>query len=360
MRHLTVLFVSLAACVGTKGDTSSTDSGSTCVAPVVLFGLPADHAANVTRNADISATFSESMDAASLGPLTFRVTSGDPAVAVPGAVALTASTAHFRPTDGELAPNATYTVTVTTGAKSACGLPLAADDTWTFSTGESVTFGVPVDLGTAANYVILAKTGVSNVPTSAVTGDIGVSPAAETYLTGFSLTADATNVFSTSTQVTGRLYAADDAVPTPSNLTTAVTDMQTAFTSAAGRPADVTELGAGAIGGMTLPAGVYGWGTSLSVPTDLTLDGTATDVWVFEIAGDLTVASGVAIHLTGGAVPQNVFWQVSGRVDIGTTAHLEGVVLSQTSVTLATGASSHGRLLAQTAVSIDGSTVVAP
>jgi len=136
--------------------------------------------------------------------------------------------------------------------------------------------------------------------------------------------------------------------------------MERAFTDAAGRAPDVTELGAGNIGGMTLDPGVYKWGTGLLIPTDVTLTGSATDVWIFQIAQDLTVSSATNIHLAGGAQPENVAWQVAGMVDIGTTAHLEGVVLSQTTITLRTGASVNGRLLAQTAVDIDGSAVVEP
>ncbi len=217
-----------------------------------------------------------------------------------------------------------------------------------------------VNLGTAGEYAILAKSAISTVPTSVVTGNLGVSPAAASFVTGFALTADATNVFSTSPQVTGKVYAADYSVPTPSNLTTAVSDMQTAFTDAAGRAPDVTELGAGNIGGKTIAPGVYKWGTGLLIPADVTLSGGPTDVWIFQIAQDLTVSSATKVVLSGGAVPANVFWDVAGAVDVGTTAHLEGVVLSQTAITMGTGASINGRLLAQTAVSIDGSTVVAP
>ena len=219
---------------------------------------------------------------------------------------------------------------------------------------------LPVNLATAGDFVILAKTGISTVPTSAVTGNLGVSPAAATFITGWALTADATNAFSTSTQLTGKAYAADYAAPTPTNLTTAIGDMQTAFTDAAGRAPGVTELGAGNIGGMTVAPGVYKWGTGLLIPTDVTLNGGATDVWIFQIAQDLTVASSARIVLAGGALPRNVFWQVAGLVEVGTTAHLEGIVLTQTSATLKTGASINGRLLAQTAVNIDGSTVVEP
>ena len=197
---------------------------------------------------------------------------------------------------------------------------------------------------------------------SAITGALGVSPAAATYITGFSLIADSTNVFSTSAQVTGKVYASDYAVPTPANLTTAIGDMGTAFTAAAGRAPDVINLGAGAIGGMTLHAGVYSWGTGLLIPTNLTLTGNATDVWIFQVAQNLTVNNGVAdLVLAGGALPQNVFWQVSGSVDSGcTTVQFDGVILCQTAIVLKTGASITGRLLAQTAVTLDANSVVAP
>jgi hypothetical protein len=219
---------------------------------------------------------------------------------------------------------------------------------------------VAVDLGAAGDYAILAMSGVSTVPTSAVAGNVGVSPAAATYITGFSLIADATNVFSTSTQVTGQVSAADYAVPTPATLTTAVGDMLLAFTDAAGRAPDATELGAGNIGGMTLEPGVYRWGTGLLIPKDVTLSGSKTDTWIFQIAQDLTIESGAKVVLAGGALAKNIVWQVAGLVDIGTTAHCEGIILTATSATLRTGASLNGRLLAQTSVDIDSSTVAAP
>ncbi len=230
-----------------------------------------------------------------------------------------------------------------------------SSDSTTGNIGEP---GTPVDLGDAGNFAILAKSGISTVPPSVITGDIGVSPMSATSITGFSLTLDATEAFSTSSQITGNVYAADYAEPTPTNLTTAVLDMELAFTDAAGRAPDVTELGAGNIGGMTLEAGVYRWGTGLLIPTDLTLDGNSTDVWIFQVAQDLNMSSATSIVLTGGALADNVFWQVSGSVDIGTTAHCEGNVLSMTTARLGTGASIVGRLLAQTAVTLDGNTVV--
>jgi hypothetical protein len=224
----------------------------------------------------------------------------------------------------------------------------------------ATTLELPVELGTAGKYVVLAKSGISTVPTSAITGNLGMSPAAATYVTGFSLTMDATKAFSTTTQVTGKVYAADYASPTGANLTTAVGDMEHAFTDAAGRAPDVTELGAGNIGGMTLAPGVYKWGTGVLIPSDVTLKGDGTAVWIFQIAQTLTVSSAVHVVLSGGALPKNVFWQVSGKVELGTTAQFEGVILSKTSITLRTGASIGGRLLSQTAVNIDSSTLTQP
>lgn len=219
----------------------------------------------------------------------------------------------------------------------------------------------PVSLGSAGTYVILAKSGISNVPTSAITGNVGLSPASAASITGFSLNLPAGGAFSTSAQVTGNVYASDYAVPTPSNLTTAISDMQTAYTDAAGRPTpDHTELAAGNLGGLTLPPGLYKWSNTVNISTDVTLNGSANDVWIFQVAQGVTQSSGAKVVLTGGALAKNVFWQIFGVVDIGTTAHMEGVLLSQTSITLKTGATANGRLLAQTAVTLAGDTVVQP
>lgn len=218
----------------------------------------------------------------------------------------------------------------------------------------------PVDLGTAGNYVILAKTGISSVPDSVITGDIGVSPIDSTGITGFSLTADASNQFSVSSQITGKAYASDFAQPTPANLTTAVSNMETAYTDAAGRAAEYTELYSGDLSGKTLTPGVYKWGTGVLINSDVTLNGGPDDVWIFQIAQGVTQASDTNIILTGGAQAKNVFWQTAGTVSIGTGSHFEGTILSMTNITLGTNASINGRLLAQTAVTLDASTVVAP
>lgn len=226
-----------------------------------------------------------------------------------------------------------------------------------FTTWESVpTSPDSVNLGTAGNYVLLAKTAISTVPASAITGDVGISPAAETYITGFDLTA-ATG-YATSPQVTGKVYASDMASPTPSNLTTAVSDMETAFTDAAGRVTpDFVELHVGDLGGKTLIPGLYKWGTTVRAPSSFEINGDENAIWIFQVAGDLTVSSDINVTLAGGAQAKNIFWQVSGEVTIGTNAHFEGIILSMTAINLNTGASLNGRALAQSAITLDQNTV---
>ena len=221
-----------------------------------------------------------------------------------------------------------------------------------------------VNLGSAGNYVILTKSGISTTGATSITGNIAVSPIAAASITGFGLSKDASNQFSKSSLVTGRVYAADYAPPTPATLTTAVSDMEAAYTSAAGQVTPTaTELYAGNLGGRTLAPGVYKWSSGVLIPsaTTLTLDakGNGGAVWIFQIAGDLTMASASQVALSNGAQADNVFWQVAGPsgVIIGSGAHAEGTILSQKAITLNSGASLHGRALAQTAVTLIANTV---
>src|ERR1035437_868647 len=218
-----------------------------------------------------------------------------------------------------------------------------------------------VNLGTAGNFVILSKTGISTTGATSVIGDIGVSPAQATYITGFSLILPAASAFSTSALINGKVYAPGYANPTPANLTTAISDMMTAYTDAAGRSLDATtELGAGNIGGMTLAPGLYKWGTGVTIPTDVTLSGGANDVWIFQIAQNLTVSSAKSVILSGGAQDTNIFWQVAGQTTLGTTSVFNGNILDQTAIVLNTGATLNGRALAQTAVTLNANVVIKP
>ncbi|MBA2662695.1 MAG: DUF3494 domain-containing protein [Bradymonadaceae bacterium] len=217
-----------------------------------------------------------------------------------------------------------------------------------------------VELGSSGDFAILAKSGISVTGASLIVGDVGLSPAAADDITGFGLTAPATT-FTTSALVTGKVWSADYTAPTPAKLTAAVSAMETAYTDAAGRTSpDHTELGAGNIDGMTLSAGLYKWGTGVSIPTSVTLEGGSNDVFIFQIAQNLTVGNGARVKLSGGVKAENVYWQVAGQATIGTTADFSGIILCKTLITLNTGAKMTGRALAQTAVTLNATALTKP
>ncbi|MDR3628415.1 MAG: ice-binding family protein [Ignavibacteriaceae bacterium] len=219
-----------------------------------------------------------------------------------------------------------------------------------------------VNLRSAGDFVILAKTGISTTGTTAITGDIGISPTAATYITGFGLIMDASGTYSTSSVITGKVYASDYTSPTPTKMTTAINDMQTAYTDAAGRTSpDYTELYTGDLSGKNLTPGLYKWGTAVQVSDiGVTITGTATDVWIFQIAQNLTLANGAIVTLGGNAKASNIFWQVAGQVIIGTTAAMKGIILCNTLIQMSTGATLNGTALAQTAVTLDANAVTKP
>lgn len=327
--------------------------------PTVISTIPADSATGVAENGNITATFSEPMDHLTITTTTFTVAQG--ATSVAGAVTYLGLVATFNPTV-DLEAGKVYTATLTTGVKDLAGNAMVAVTTWSFTIVSANP--AAVNLGAAGNFVILSKTGITNVPTSAITGDIGVSPINAAAITGFApLTMDVSNEFSTTPQIIGKIYAANYFDPL-SKLSTSVLDMGTAYTDAAGRLVpDFVELGAGDISGMTLSRGLYKWGTPVLISTDITLNGSATDVWIFQIAGTLTMAPDVTVHLTGGALAKNIFWQVgasASAVTLGTNAHLEGIVLSATTIALGTGATVNGRLFSATNVTLQSNTVTQP
>ena len=324
--------------------------------PTITKTGPDSNATGVARNKYVSVTFSEAMDSSTINTSTFTLMQGTTGIS--GVVILSGTTATFVPTV-LLAVGTTYTATVTTGAKNLRGTGLSKNVVWSFTTGGNTAALAVVNLGTTANFVIVAKTAINNAATSAITGDLGLSPAATSYITGFAIT-NATG-YALSAQVTGKIYAADMAVPTPINMTTAVNDMVTAYNDAAGRPTpDFSELGTGNIGGKTLVPGLYKWTSAVTIPTDVSITGGPNDVWIFEISGNLTMSSAVKINLSGGARSRNIYWQVAGQATLGTTSHFEGVLLSKTGITLQTGASMNGRALAQTAVILDANEVTVP
>ena len=209
-----------------------------------------------------------------------------------------------------------------------------------------------VPLAGASNFAILAGSKISNVPTSAVTGDIGLSPAAGSFITGFGLT-----------EVTGKIYTVGGtnpagSVPDPTRLTTAKGDLTTAYNDAAGRTStDIVTL-SGNIGGLTLTPGLYKSTSSLAISSgDLTFEGNG--VFIIQIASALTTTSGRKVILSGGALASNIFWQVGSSATFGTTSVFKGTVMALQSISFNTGATLDGRALARNGgVTMIGNTIV--
>ena len=265
-------------------------------------------------------------------------------------------------------PNSGYTFTSWSGDATGSVNPLTVimnsnkNITANFTLSPPIGPGI-VDLGTAGNYVTLTKSGISTTGVTSITGDIAVSPMAATGITGFGLIMDTNGQSSHTTIVTGKVYAADYAAPTPANLTTAVSDMETAFTTANNLvvPAPIVGLYSGNISGRILPAGLYKWSTGVLITNaGVTLTGGANDTWVFQIAQNLTVDNSAIITLLGGAQAKNIFWVVTGEATLGSNVNFSGNILSKTLISLNTGASVTGRLLAQTAVTLNANTVIMP
>ncbi len=264
-------------------------------------------------------------------------------------------------------PNSGYTFTSWSGDASGSVNPL----TIVMNANKAITANftiIPplgpgvVNLGTSGDFTALAMSGISTTGVTSVAGDIGVSPVAATGITGFGLIMDASGQWSHTPIVSGKVYASDYAPPTPAKMTTAVNDMMTAYTTANGLTLGViNELYAGNISGQILPPGLYKWGTGVLITNaGVTLSGGANDTWVFQIAQDLTVNSSAIVTLIGGAQAKNIVWVVAGQALLGPGVDFSGIILSKTLISLNTGAKVTGRLLAQTAVTLNASTVVQP
>ena len=358
----------LAAALVSGGGIESVRAGAGTAQPTVISSSPRNGASdiptstnnrdNVVTGAQVSATFSQPMDPETVNFPMFTVREAD-GTEVAGAVAMnedhTVST--FTPSSSALNPNTRYTARIATAAKNEAGVSMAGPVEWAFTTDAVANTGqAAVSLGRAGTFAILTKTGVTDVFRSAISGDVGASP-----ITGAAIHVTCTEM------AAGTIYSVNAAGPlpcrvtSPTILTRAVADMETAYTDAAGRKLpDSTNLGAGEIGGLTLVPGLYKWTTGLSISEDVTLKGGADAVWIFQIAGRLTQASATKVILKGGALRKNIFWQAAGAVSIGTTADFEGVLLAKTKIAMKTEAVANGRLLAQTAVTLIHNTVVEP
>lgn len=215
---------------------------------------------------------------------------------------------------------------------------------------------LPVDLSTAGDFAILAKSAITTTAGSAIVGDLGISPAAATDIAGFNLIMDASGQFSTSALVTGKIFAASYGGATETKLTTAVGDMQAAYTDAANRSnPDFLNLAAGNLNGETLTPGLYKWGSGVTITDSVTINGggDSNAVWIFQIDNRLNLATDAKIFLAGGAQADNIFWQTAEGATLGVRSHFEGNLLTMTDVAAQTDATMNARLLAQTGVTLD-------
>lgn len=345
--------------------TSWTTAAAVDVTPPTVTGtVNTNGAVNVAVNSTAGATFSEALDPLSVTNATFTLKETVSGNAVAGTVSYSGVNAVFTPTSN-LTSSLGYTATIKggiTGVKDLASNPLAADSVWSWTTAGHGP--VAIDLLTAGTFTILTKTGVTDVPTSPITGNVGASA-----ITGAAI------VISCAEMLTGKIYEVDAgfadnacvAAGLPATNKTlvdnAVADMGTAYTAAAGRAAGTgpfLDVGAGTLTNQTLVPGVYTFGSGVLIPTNLTLAGGPNDVWVFQISGTLDLAANKQILLTGGAVAKNIFWQVTGATTLAAGSHFEGTILDFTKIDMLAGATITGRLLAQTAVNLDHSTVTPP
>lgn len=225
--------------------------------------------------------------------------------------------------------------------------------------GQAFAATATVNLGTADAFAILAGSGVTNVPTSVISGNVGLSPAAGGNYSGL-----------TQAEVTGTIYAVDafgpgGAVNDPGLLTIAKNDLTTAYTDASGRTGATVLAGAdNQLGGKTLTPGVYSFShattANLTAASPLTLSGNG--VFIFQASSDLITASASHINLINGAQACNVFWTVpSSASSIGTNSFFVGTIMAYSSINLMTGANIQGRVLAETAaVTLDHNTITRP
>jgi hypothetical protein len=312
--------------------------------------VPANAATAVPINQTINATFSEPMDPLTISTASLKLT-GPGGTLVTGTVAYDVSSriATLNPVSN-LAPNAVYTATISTGARDLAGNALAVNFVWSFTTAATTAGQAPVALGAAGAFAVLGASTVTSTGATTVNGDLGLSPG--TAVTGFFTVDGGPGI------VNGTIHNV-----TPGPAATAQVDLTIAFNDAAGRTVGAITV-AGNLGGQTLTPGLYTSTSSLEISSgDLTLDaqGDANAVFIFQMASTLTTTAGRQVVLSGGAKASNVVWQVGSSATLGTSSVFKGNILASASITVTTGAAVEGQLLARTgAVTLDANTITIP
>ena len=310
--------------------------------PLVISVDPINLATSVVLNKTVTAAFSVPMDPLTITAATFTLKQG--VTPVYGTVSYAGTTAYFTPFSSLLS-TATYTATITTGAKSAQGIPLANNYVWKFNTGATAS-PLGVDLKSAGLFGILAGVGISNnAGLSEIHNmDVGISPGIRASVTGFP----------PAIMVGGVIYASDDAAPlgVAAMLIQAKQDLTDAYLFAEGATSPAPATVAGDQGGKTLAPGIYKSTSTLLIQSgDLTLDaqGDANAVWIFQIASNFTTVGGAGgnVILRGGAQAKNIYWQIGSSATIGDYTSFQGNILALTSITMNSHATAVGRMLAR-------------
>lgn len=339
-------------------------------APTVTLVNPAEDSTGVCINKTVNATFSEPMAPSSLtnSTLTLAPSSGlnTPVAAV---ITYDAQTriASINPS-ANLTASTAYTATVlggTQGAKDLAGNALQADKVWRFTTGASECQS-PVALGSASNFAILASAAITNIPTSLITGDVGLTPDTGANITGFSAPL-------TCPEVVGRIYAVDSSGPACALidavlLSNAKTDALAAFTNATGAARGTPIAISTNLEGLTFYPGLYQSLTTIDLSAGgiLTLDaqGDPNAVFVIRSATAINALSTSQVVLSGGAKASNVFWSAGSAITLGVNSVMKGSLLASTAITLQTGAQLEGRALNQgaaaAAITCDACTITVP
>jgi hypothetical protein len=334
----------------------TTGSAADVIPPTVNSTDPANAAIGVPDNQKIAAAFSKTMDAATITTSTFTLRQGTRFLS--GTVSYVDTTATYIPSSN-LTANTTYIATITTGAKDLEGKSLTGNHVWSFTTvGVGGQLQLPVNLGTTASrFAILSNSAITNIPTSAITGDVGISPGARSSIAGL-----------TNPEVTGTIFAADDADPVPAMLIAAKTDAENAYLDAVAAVRGTPTSISGNLNGLTLYPGLYESGSSIQISPGgflyLDAQGDANAVFVIRSATSITTESTSEVVLTNNAQAKNIYWAAGSAVTLGTNSKMNGTIIASTSISLLTGARLDGRALIQGAaagqISLDHSTIVLP
>jgi len=352
---------------GAAGESGMAGAGGENGALLVVTSTnPADDDLAVALNKTVGATFNETMTLVTMtGAFTL---SGPGLTPIPGVVAVVGSMATFDP-DSDLAPSTTFTATISATATALSGDALANDYVWTFTTGTQAAQVLPqaaVPLGSASNFAILASAAITDIPSSLITGDVGLTPDAGSFISGFSVPASCPEVI-------GVMYKVDASGPACAVVNTtlldnAKIDAGIAFINARAVVRGTPQAIAGDLNGLTLYPGLYESGSTIEISPGgflyLDAQGDSSAVFIIRSANSITTESTSEVVLTKGARANNVYWTAGTAVTLGTSSIMKGTLLAGTAISLLTSANLEGRALNQgtlaEAITLDKNVITVP